>query len=117
MAEWMRLQAGMWGPGKSSEGNESVLGIKKNRQSFDYYRVAENWLFLRFVCTKLGKLAGAWIWPQTIIKCGDNEWGYNSKPLHECTVHLNGCSALGCVPSYHGNLNGCTRVGASYDKG
>jgi hypothetical protein len=38
-------------------------------------------------------------------------WGYNSMPLHECTEHLNGCSASERVPSYHGNLNGCTRAG------
>jgi len=24
-------------------------------------------------------------------------WGYNSKPLHECTEHLNGRSAPGSV--------------------
>ena len=43
--------------------------------------------------------------------------GYNSKLLHECTVHLNGRSAPQWVPSYHGNLNGRTRAGVPYDKG
>jgi len=45
---------------------------------------------MRCICTLLGKLAGAWIWPQTTIQCGENEWGYYSKPLHECAEHLNG---------------------------
>jgi len=30
----MRLQAGMWGPGKSSEGNESVAWHKKKQTKF-----------------------------------------------------------------------------------
>jgi len=38
----------------------------------------------------LGKVAGALISPQTTIQCGENKWGYNSKPLHECAGHLNG---------------------------
>ena len=46
-------EASSWnvrGPGKSSEGNESVAWHKKASR-FDYYRVAENLLFMRFVCT------------------------------------------------------------------
>jgi hypothetical protein len=45
--------------------------------------MARKFLFMRCICIWLGKVAGAWIWLQTItIKCGDNEWGYPSKPLH-----------------------------------
>jgi hypothetical protein len=44
--------------------------------------MARKFLFMRCICIWLGKVARAWIWQQTIIKCGDNEWGYPSKPLH-----------------------------------
>jgi len=93
------------------KGNESVAW-HKNKQMKSWILQGDWKLAIPEV-----QLAGAWIWPQTIIKSGDNEWGYNSKPLLECTVHLNGCSTPGWVPSYHGNLNGCTRDGVPYDKG
>ena len=44
--------------------------------------MARKFLFMRCICIWLGKVARAWIWQQTIIKCGDNKWGYPSKPLH-----------------------------------
>jgi len=56
-----------------------------NRRGFRQYSIARKFLFMRCICIWLGKVAGAWIWLQTIIKCGDNEcneWGYLSKPLH-----------------------------------
>jgi hypothetical protein len=66
-----------------------------------------------------GAYVDNWVkWPEresdlkTIIKCGHNEWGYNSKPLQEYTVHLNGCSAPQRVRSYHGHLNFRNRGGA-----
>jgi len=56
-----------------------------NRRGFRQYSIARKFQFMRCICIWLGKVAGAWIWLQTIIKCGDNEhneWGYLSKPLH-----------------------------------
>jgi len=55
---------------------------KKKRRDSRQYRMARKFLFMRCICIWFGKVAGAWIWLQTIIKCRDNEWGYLSKPLH-----------------------------------
>jgi hypothetical protein len=57
-------------------------GLKINRLGSRQYRMERKFLFMRCICTGLGKVTRAWIWLQTIIKCGDNERGYTSKPLH-----------------------------------
>jgi len=65
------------------------LSIKKHH-CFEEYRLSRNLVLVRRIYTLLGKVAGAWIWPQTTIKSGENEWGYNSMLRHECAGHLNG---------------------------
>jgi hypothetical protein len=86
---------------RQGKARHELLGKKKNRWGREDYRVARKMLFMRCICIWLGKVAGAWIWPQTIIQCGNNEWGYNSKPLCEYTENLNGRSAPGRMYSYH----------------
>jgi hypothetical protein len=74
------------------------VSIKTNRGGFQRLQGGYKLLFMTCICTKLGKVAGAWIWSQNIIYCGDNKWDYNSKRVHDCAGHLNGRSApIWCV--------------------
>jgi len=100
LAEWMRLRIGIcWHStgtngvawlNVSSEGNEwgQLLSIKTNIRCPEDHRPARNLVLMRCTRTQFCKVAGAWIWPQTIIKRGDNERGHNAKPPHECMEDL-----------------------------
>jgi len=53
---------------EASDWNDHLLSIKKKAYSrFEEYRLSRNLVFMRSTCTLFGKIAGAWIWPQTTI--------------------------------------------------
>ena len=78
--------------------------MKTNWRGFQDYRVPRNLLFMRCVSTQFDKVAGVRIWRKKLYNVEITSGGYNSKPVRECTEHLNGCSAPAQVRSAHAHF-------------